>query len=162
MLFADQPDVLPFLNQASTPCEHTAPAPSAEALLLELLRSQQEIVRGQEDLRQGQERLQEQLERQAQEWLSIQDAARVVGVSRNHLRAAVRGGTLPVSNLGTPDRPLYRVSREDLKRWMEERKAGPKPSPGQGGRKKAQPRPDPAWEFSPFRKRRKGSAANAA
>lgn len=69
-----------------------------------------------------------------QEWFSVKQAAALTGLSQDHIRRAVVGGTLPVSNVGTPDRPLYRISRRDIDEWMERRKAGAYPPPG---RKKA-------------------------
>jgi hypothetical protein len=50
-------------------------------------------------------------------------------LSQKHIRRAVVGGTLPAANQGTPDRPIYRISRKDIEEWMERRKAGPQPPP---------------------------------
>jgi excisionase family DNA binding protein len=74
-----------------------------------------------------------------QEWFSIKEAAVLTGLSAKHLRRAVLGGTLPASNVGTPDRPVYRISREDLKGWMDRRKAGALPPPGR--KRAAAPQP---------------------
>jgi excisionase family DNA binding protein len=57
-------------------------------------------------------------------WLSIKQAATYMSLSQDHVRRAVLGGTLPASNVGTPDRALYRISREAIDRWMQEREAG--------------------------------------
>jgi excisionase family DNA binding protein len=64
-----------------------------------------------------------------QGYFSIKQAAAYTALSGDHVRRAVKGGTLPVSNVGTPDRPLYRISRSDLDAFMRERQAGPKPPP---------------------------------
>lgn len=62
-----------------------------------------------------------------QEWFSIKDAAKIVGLSNDHVRRAVTGADLACSNVGTPDRPLYRISRTDLGEYMEQRKSGALP-----------------------------------
>src|SRR5687767_13326675 len=59
------------------------------------------------------------------EWFSIGEAAILTGLSQDHVRRSILGGTLPASNMGTPDRPLYRIHRKDIDGWMEQRKAGP-------------------------------------
>jgi excisionase family DNA binding protein len=60
----------------------------------------------------------------APEFYSIRQAAKVVGVSADHLRRAVTNGVLPASNVGTMSRPTYRISRADLLAWVERGKAG--------------------------------------
>jgi excisionase family DNA binding protein len=60
----------------------------------------------------------------AAEFYSIRQAARVIGVSPDHIRRAVTGGMLAVSNVGTMGRPMYRIARADLLAWMERGKAG--------------------------------------
>jgi len=62
-----------------------------------------------------------------QEYLSIKEAKVYTGLSDDHIRRAVLGGTLPASNVGTPDRALYRIRRSNIDAWMKEREAGPKP-----------------------------------
>jgi len=69
-------------------------------------------------------KLAEAVERGQQDWYSVQNAAARTGLSAKHIWRAIVGGTLPASNVGTHDRALYRVSREDLNTWMEKRKAG--------------------------------------
>jgi excisionase family DNA binding protein len=59
------------------------------------------------------------------EYYSIKQAARVVGVSCDHIRRAVVGGMLACSNVGTMSRATYRISRVDLLAWLERQKAGP-------------------------------------
>lgn len=76
-----------------------------------------------------------------QEWLSIKEAAVVVGLSEDHVRRAVTGSALPCSNVGTNDRPLYRISRKDLEAFMERRKAGALPPQKGRGKRKLQPSP---------------------
>lgn len=63
----------------------------------------------------------------APEFYSIGEAAVVVGLSPDHVRRAVVGGTLACSNVGTAARPTYRIARADLLAWMERRKAGALP-----------------------------------
>jgi excisionase family DNA binding protein len=58
------------------------------------------------------------------EFYSIKQAAVVVGVSADHIRRAVVGGTLACSNVGTMGRPTYRIARTDLLAWVEKQKAG--------------------------------------
>jgi excisionase family DNA binding protein len=69
------------------------------------------------------ERLEGALERPTvvREWFSIEEAAFATGLSKDHVRRAVISGALTASDLGTPDRPLYRISRNNLLRWMQER-----------------------------------------
>jgi excisionase family DNA binding protein len=62
-----------------------------------------------------------------QEYLSIRVAEVYTGLSDDHIRRAVTGGTLPCSNVGTPGRALYRMRRSNLHAWMRERESGPKP-----------------------------------
>ncbi len=63
-----------------------------------------------------------------QEWYSIKDTAALTGLSSDNVRDAVLGGNLPASNMGSVDRPLYRISRAAINYWMKEREAGPKPA----------------------------------
>ena len=51
---------------------------------------------------------------QPPEFYSIKQAAKVVGVSTDHIRRAVVGGVLAASNVGTMARPTYRIARIDL------------------------------------------------
>jgi hypothetical protein len=71
------------------------------------------------------------------EWLSIKGAAAVMGLSPDYVRRAVIGGVLASSNVGTPDRPCYRISRGAIAAFMKEREAGPRAGP----RKVAKPKP---------------------
>jgi len=87
------------------------------------------------------EKLKTNLGRPQQEWLSISQAAQVVSLSGTHIRRAIVGGMLPASNVGTPDRPTYRIHRNDLNAWMEKRKHGALPTPRR--KRKAEPRPMP-------------------
>ena len=80
---------------------------------------------------------------QVAQWLSIDQAARLSSLSKDHIRRAIVGGTLVSSNVGTPDRPLYRVSRENVAKWMREREAGPKPPLRKGRVKKSKPEAKP-------------------
>jgi excisionase family DNA binding protein len=80
-----------------------------------------------------------------QELFSIDAVATMTGLSAAHVRRAVKGGTLVSSNMGTPDRALYRISRENVHRWVKEREAGAKPPPGRVGinRRKPEKAPPP-------------------
>lgn len=67
-----------------------------------------------------------------QEYLSIKEAAQMCGLSPDHIRRAVVGGVLPCSNVGSADRPTYRIACEAVRTWMKEREAGPKPPARRG------------------------------
>jgi excisionase family DNA binding protein len=72
-------------------------------------------------------RLERHLSQPQQKYFSIKQAAVFTGLSEKHIRRTVVGGMLPCSNVGTADRPTYRISREAIRDWMKEREAGPKP-----------------------------------
>lgn len=57
-------------------------------------------------------------------YFNIANAAKYLGLSGPFIRRAVTSGMLSVSNVGTPDKPAYRISRKDLHEYMEKRKAG--------------------------------------
>jgi hypothetical protein len=82
-------------------------------------------------------------------WLSLKEAAVEVGVSVKHLRREVLAGMLAAANLGTPDRPLYRIAVGDLAAYLERRKAGPVVPPG--GRRKKRGGPTESAFFGPQR-----------
>lgn len=63
----------------------------------------------------------------AKEFYSINEAAALTSLSAKHVRRAVVGGALIASDLGTKDHPLYRISRRNLLKWMEDREDGAKP-----------------------------------
>ena len=65
----------------------------------------------------------------AQEYFSIKNCAAVTGLSQDHIRKAVVGGTLVASDVGTKDHPLYRIHKSNLDKWMVDREAGAKPPP---------------------------------
>jgi excisionase family DNA binding protein len=96
-------------------------------------------------------------ERPRQEWFDIKEVAAMTGLSDTHVRRAIIGGTLLASNMGTPDRSIYRVRYSDIEAWMEKRKAGALPPP----RRKSQPAEPAQLPFSPHRRPSKypGSAA---
>ena len=58
------------------------------------------------------------------QWYSVSNVATLTKLSTTHIRRSIEAGILPASNLGTVERACYRVSREDLTKWMESRKAG--------------------------------------
>lgn len=68
------------------------------------------------------------------EWLSIKQVAEVTSLSADHIRRHVVGGTLPCTNVGTPDRPLYRISLKDLETFMNQRRAGALAPPKKKGK----------------------------
>jgi excisionase family DNA binding protein len=78
--------------------------------------------------------LQKKLEMPTQEWFSIKQASAYTGLSDDHIRRAVTSAMLPCSNVGSNDRPTYRISRKDLEEWLEKRKSGAIPSPRRKGR----------------------------
>jgi excisionase family DNA binding protein len=71
-----------------------------------------------------------------QGYFKIKQAMAYTRLSDDHIRRAVTSGRLPVSNIGTPNRPLYLISKADIDAWMEKQKAGPQPRPA---RKNGQP-----------------------
>jgi excisionase family DNA binding protein len=67
----------------------------------------------------------EKVDAVSQAYFSIKQAAAYTGLSEDHVRRRIVKGILPSSNVGSKDRPLYRVARADIDRWMESRKMGP-------------------------------------
>ena len=53
---------------------------------------------------------------------SIDEVAAALRVSRKLVRAVIRDGLLPASNLGRPGRPTYRVTLADALAWLEKAK----------------------------------------
>jgi excisionase family DNA binding protein len=64
-----------------------------------------------------------------QEWLSIEETAGLTGLSDDYVRRHVTSGLLPVANMGTFDKPLYRIRRRDIDDWMAKRREAPCPAP---------------------------------
>jgi excisionase family DNA binding protein len=124
-----------------------------DALLQKLVEQQAEILLNMRELRNERELPQ-------QEWFSIFEAAALTGLSDDHIRRAVVGGTLPASNVGTPDRPIYRISKIDIGEWMEKRKAGALPTPRR--KKRSTQEPTGALPFSPHLPRSKQPTALAS
>jgi excisionase family DNA binding protein len=83
-----------------------------------------DAIRSLEALAARLEALADALQCPAPEFYSIKQAAQVVSVSADHIRRAVTGGWLPASNVGTPARPTYRISRADLLAWVDQGKSG--------------------------------------
>jgi hypothetical protein len=79
--------------------------------------------------------------RAKQEFLSVEDAAAVLGLKSDKvIRGAMRRGELPYSNLSTEDGPDYRVTRADLLAWVESRRVGRPPlAAPQGAKPTASP-----------------------
>jgi excisionase family DNA binding protein len=62
----------------------------------------------------------------AQRYLSIKDAAAYTGLSTDWIRDQIKvHRTLPAANVGTADRPVYRLDREDIDALMQRLKTGP-------------------------------------
>ncbi len=88
----------------------------------------------------------------AQEFYSIKNCAVVSGMSTDHIRRAILGGVMTASNVGTNDRPIYRVHKDNLRLWLTEREEGAKPP-----RQKQKPMP-----VSPHHKPKSKSAKQSA
>ena len=58
------------------------------------------------------------------DYLTIRSVAETTQLSESHIRRAIRRADLPASNVGTPDHPIWRISREDLVEWMDGKKGG--------------------------------------
>lgn len=56
--------------------------------------------------------------------LSIKQASRSANLSESHVRRAIARGELAASNVGTAGRPLWRIVRADLSRWLEAKRGG--------------------------------------
>jgi excisionase family DNA binding protein len=84
------------------------------------------------------DKLKEALKGPQQEWFSIEQASVLTGLSPDHVRQHVTAGMLPVSNMGTFEKPYYRIHRKDIDEWMAKRREAPNPAPR---RKKADPGP---------------------
>jgi len=70
------------------------------------------------------DRIETALTRSAAEFVSIKMASSLTGLSRSHLRRAIKSGELPASNCGTAYHPLWRIARTDLIAWMATKKGG--------------------------------------
>jgi excisionase family DNA binding protein len=57
-------------------------------------------------------------------YFRIREVAETTRLSESHIRRAMRRGDLPASNVGTPDHPIWRISRRDLVEWMDRNKGG--------------------------------------
>jgi excisionase family DNA binding protein len=67
---------------------------------------------------------------QVADWLSIEHAAIVCDCSYEHIYRAVERGDLPASDIGNGEKKAtHRISRSDLKDWMEKNKGGKKLPP---------------------------------
>jgi excisionase family DNA binding protein len=73
-------------------------------------------------------RLENRLALQDQEYLSIDQAAAVLGVDGKHIRRAIKAGRLPCSNISNGSRkPMYRIARRDLEEWVRGRRVNTAP-----------------------------------
>jgi excisionase family DNA binding protein len=81
-----------------------------------------EFYRGDDGLLPILNRIEEKVIYSASEYLTIKTTAQTASLSSSHIRRAVRSGDLPASNVGTADRPVYRIARKDLAEWMEKKK----------------------------------------
>jgi excisionase family DNA binding protein len=69
--------------------------------------------------------------------LTVSDVARTLRVGRRRVRELIRSGQLAAVNVA-PDlsrRPRLIVLAEDLRRWVESRRAGPPPRPSRRRRR---------------------------
>lgn len=64
------------------------------------------------------------------QWLSVVSTAKYCQVSEDHVRRAIYAGKLTASNMGTPDLPLYRISRVSIEEWLRSKEIGRKASKG--------------------------------
>jgi excisionase family DNA binding protein len=58
------------------------------------------------------------------EYVSIQQAATLTGLSATKIRREVKAGRLPASDAGTPAHPHYRIRKADLNTWLESNRGG--------------------------------------
>ena len=58
-------------------------------------------------------------------YLPLREVARRLNIAECTVRRLVVTGAMPASNLGTPNRALYRVSEFELDNWMEKCKNRP-------------------------------------
>lgn len=57
--------------------------------------------------------------------LTVAQVAEAMAVSRQHVLNLVRRGALPAINVGTKDRPKFRIKASDLERGLEELRFDP-------------------------------------
>jgi excisionase family DNA binding protein len=77
-------------------------------------------------------------EESRQEYLSVEQVAAMCGLESKFIRRAMKRGELPHSNVGSEKRATYRISRQDIVAWMQERqvKQGPAKSARQAAVKR--------------------------
>lgn len=61
------------------------------------------------------------------EWVPVKRAAEIMGCHSNTLRRAIASGFLAASNIGSEERPVYRLHRKDIKAWMDGMRSTAKP-----------------------------------
>jgi len=71
---------------------------------------------------QGVAKLLDVQERAVAEWISVAQAAQATGLSDSTIRRAIAGRDLAASNVGSDQRPVWRIARRDLTTWMEKQK----------------------------------------
>lgn len=76
-------------------------------------------------------------------FLTAPEAAEILRVKVDRLRAWIARGELPAANLGDHSRPRYRIARCDLVLFLE-RRSIVKPAPAPTRRKQQAP-PEPKW-----------------
>jgi excisionase family DNA binding protein len=57
---------------------------------------------------------------QEPDYLSIQQAAALSGLSPTKVRRDIKAGRLPAANKGSKRRPLYRIAKDELEAWMRQ------------------------------------------
>jgi excisionase family DNA binding protein len=65
---------------------------------------------------------------------SINEVAKLIGLSPSLVRRLVVGGVIPCSNVGTRGRPTYRIHKNDLEGWLQKTKGGAVPRPIKGAK----------------------------
>jgi len=60
-----------------------------------------------------------------QNYFSVKETAKFVGLSTDKVRDWIVQGVLPCSNVGTPDRPIYRIAKDEIRNLMKRLESGP-------------------------------------
>jgi excisionase family DNA binding protein len=68
-------------------------------------------------------RLVEQTRQSTPAYLSIKQAARMTCLSETRIRQAILRHEMAARNIGSEQRPVYRIARSDLDKWLEGRKS---------------------------------------
>lgn len=82
------------------------------------------IRHGQEHLRERIAAIEDARREQRAAYLSISHAARLGGLSYDHVRRAVESGELPATDKGNGRHRFWRIARDDFDRWMRKGRGG--------------------------------------